>query len=123
MCRADAVERGLELRRVAAALLTLAVLASSLPWEASLLSAADTDVSVSVDLPVEGGGDPAPEVPPQDECACLCPLCPVAATRTARPAGAPGSTPPPAVAMLNAASDVPHSNDDLSRLFRPPRRA
>ena len=111
------------MRRVAAALLALAVLASSLPWEASLLAAADTDVSVSVDLPVEGGGDPGPEVPLQDECACLCPLCPVAATQTVRPAGVPESTPPPALAMLHAASDVPHSNDDLSRLFRPPRRA
>lgn len=111
------------MRRVAASLLALSVLLSSLPWEVSVLSAGEVGAEASLFAggPSSANGELPARGPLEDDCACLCPLCPVAATQAHERAtvlrcaqAAPRSVP-------RAFAETPHSNDELSRLFRPPR--
>lgn len=115
-------------RRSVAALLSVAILLSALPWEAAALGQIGDDTVDAVPLtgsPAEGHTDdelPGRGSEPVDGCACLCGLCAVSTPATIHavqlstivPAGrpAPEFTPP----------GDPHVSSARKGLFRPPRQ-
>ena len=112
------------MRKLTAALLVLAVLLSSLPWEASALVAGDFQGdphSTAGATVAPSGSDSSGQTSSTEGPACLCPTCPGAAVE-ADPSSRPGPlSMPPTSSGQATVPDAPHSNDGLFRLFRPPR--
>lgn len=112
------------MKRLTSALLLLAILFSSLPWEVSAVVAPDSGgdaASTVLQLPGRAGSEGPLDIPAADDGACLCPICPGAATDGDASAHPDRVSMPLIGAALTAPIDALRSTDELSRFFRPPR--